>query len=167
MKKIHTIITVCLMLLTLTQAQAKPDLSLHTLQGQTIPLQSLKGKWVMIHYWASWCDICVNEIDTFNRFYKKHQEQVALFAVNMDEVSQSEQQHLSEQYHLQFPSLLQGHTPPFDGKELTVVPATLVYSPEGSFQSVYYGMQTLTQLRTIIGLTHQSKSTNKAKTDIL
>ena len=105
----------------------------------------------MLHYWASWCDICIEEIHTFNQFYKKYQNQVALFAINMDEVSQSEQQQLSAQYHLHFPSLLQGQTPPFDGKELGVVPATLLIAPDGSIQSTYYGMQTMASLQTMIG----------------
>ena len=46
------------------------NIILKDVTGHSIPFDSLKGKWVVINYWASWCQPCVNEIKDLNRFYK-------------------------------------------------------------------------------------------------
>lgn len=54
-------------------AQAKaPDVSFTNLKGEKIALQSLRGKVVMVNFWATSCTTCVHEmpqmIDTYNKY---------------------------------------------------------------------------------------------------
>ena len=51
---------------------AQSETVLHNLQGEDIAFSSLKGKWVFINYWASWCQPCIDEIAELNRFYEKN-----------------------------------------------------------------------------------------------
>jgi len=54
-------------------------------QGDNISFSSLKGKWVYIHYWANWCQPCLEEIAAFNQFYDRYQHKnIAVFGVNYD-----------------------------------------------------------------------------------
>ena len=40
--------------------------------GQTVDLSQFKGKVVLLHYWATWCEPCVSDIGTIKQLYAKH-----------------------------------------------------------------------------------------------
>lgn len=114
--------------------------------GQKIPFSSLKGKWVMINYWASWCQPCLDEIAELNAFYKKNKAKVALFAVNFDGASLEEQLYLVQRYDIQYPSLAKNPGRQLGLGEIQGVPATFIFNPEGRLQKRLYGGQTQASL---------------------
>ena len=85
---------------------SQADVLLKDTLGNTIPFSSLKGKWVLINYWAGWCKTCIDEIPELNRFYQKHeQDSVVLFAVNYDGLPVHQQKKLIQKFNIQYPSL--------------------------------------------------------------
>lgn len=117
------------------------DVTFYTLENDKISWSSLKGKWVFIHYWASWCHICLEEIPTLNKFYKQNKDKVALFAVNYDGISLEEQRALAKQLNIQFPSL--GEDPGFalGLEDMPGLPATFVFNPNQELADALYGAQ--------------------------
>ncbi|MEO7030738.1 MAG: TlpA disulfide reductase family protein [Herbaspirillum sp.] len=57
-------------------AQAKaPNVSFTNLQGQKISLESLRGKVVMVNFWATSCTTCVKEMPQMVETYNKYKAQ--------------------------------------------------------------------------------------------
>lgn len=112
-----------------------------------IPLETLRGKWIFISYWATWCPPCLDEIDVLNQFHQSHQkEDVVLFAVNYDGLSPKEQIALAKTHKLQYPSLIEDPAISLNLGDIPHLPAMFVFNPKGQLQDKQYGEQTLAGL---------------------
>ena len=120
-------------------------------QGEDILFSSLKGKWVFINYWASWCGPCVYEIPLFNAFYEANKTApVAVFAVNYDASSKRQQEQLIKQFDIRYPSLTRQSVATLHLGDIRAVPMTFVFNPEGEWSTTLYGGQTLASLNEVI-----------------
>lgn len=62
-----------------------PEIALPTPEGKEIRLSSLKGKVVLIDFWASWCAPCRQENPNVVRLYKKYKDKgFTVFSVSLD-----------------------------------------------------------------------------------
>lgn len=63
-----------------------PDFTVKDEQGREVRLSDLKGKVVLVHFWATWCPPCVSEFPLLNELYGKlKNSDFVLLAVSMDE----------------------------------------------------------------------------------
>ena len=49
-----------------------PNFTIASFDGKTIPLASLKGKVVVVHFWASWCTSCFDESPLMEQAWQKY-----------------------------------------------------------------------------------------------
>ena len=62
-----------------------PEFELEVLSGGVVTLRELRGKTVLIDFWATWCPPCVREIPELNAFYATHRESgVEVLAISVD-----------------------------------------------------------------------------------
>ena len=130
---------------------SQAEVLLKDTHGQSTPFSALKGKWVLINYWAGWCQSCVDEIPEFNRFYQNHKnDPVALFAVNFDALPLFEQKNLIKRFNISYPNLLKDPANDLSLGDITGVPVTFIFNPKGQLVKTLYGGQTAETLDKII-----------------
>jgi peroxiredoxin len=60
-----------------------PDFTLETIDGQTVTLSSLRGKPVILNFWASWCPPCKAEMPAIQHVYEDYRARgLVVLAVN-------------------------------------------------------------------------------------
>lgn len=66
-------------------AQATPVLELQDLDGRQWKLAELRGKVVVLNFWASWCEPCVEELPFLGEIAASEPERLAVLGVNFKE----------------------------------------------------------------------------------
>ncbi|TNF50164.1 MAG: AhpC/TSA family protein [Bacteroidetes bacterium] len=67
-----------------------PEIALKNPMGITLKLSSLRGKYVLIDFWASWCGPCRKENPNVVRLYKKYKDKgFTIFSVSLDQDAQA------------------------------------------------------------------------------
>lgn len=162
MKKMGMWFVVSLFLFVLCGCSSKPTshakkIQFQLLSGKTVPLSSLKGKWVILNYWASWCKPCFKEIPALNTFYKKHKNNIVIYGVNYDKVPTEKIKTLVTLMGIDFPNVLGNPITQFGVDKIAGLPATYIISPTGKLVEKRYGPQTVYQLESLVGLaSHRS-----------
>jgi peroxiredoxin len=67
------------------KGQHAPEFALPTLKGDKVALSSLRGKVVLIDFWAQWCEPCKKELPQLEKLAKEYAGKgVVVLAVNID-----------------------------------------------------------------------------------
>lgn len=69
----------------ITYGDNAPDFTLTDLSGTPVSLSSLKGKVVMLEFWATWCPPCKEAVPELNAIYGRYKERgFVLIGVSVD-----------------------------------------------------------------------------------
>ena len=83
-----------------------PDFQLQSLDGQTVSLGNLRGKPVLINFWATWCPPCRSEMPYMQEIYEEWSDKgLVVLAINTGE-SSSKVRGFLESHGFSFPVLL-------------------------------------------------------------
>ena len=63
-------------------ADMAPEIELPNLQGSTTKLSSLRGKYVVIDFWGSWCIWCIRGIPNMKTYYAKYKDKMEILGVD-------------------------------------------------------------------------------------
>jgi len=122
-----------------------PDFELTNLANESIKLSELRGKIVVINFWATWCEPCKVEMPFFEELFRNSQSTVEILAVNFDESPQQVEQFVNE-YKLSFPVLLDPGGTVQNSYRVRGYPTTFVVDEAGLIQFHHIGLITESQL---------------------
>ena len=66
-----------------SENQPAPDFTVTNSDGKEIKLSDLKGKPVVINFWATWCHYCKVEMPDIELMYQKYGDEIEFMIVNM------------------------------------------------------------------------------------
>lgn len=129
-----------------------PPFSSMDLEGKQVRLKDYKGKGVLINFWASWCNPCVNELPLLNEAYKL--AGVDMLAINVGEKSGAVQKFV-ERYELEFPIVMDSDLKIKQAYQVVGMPLTLLIDEEGTIIDRHEGE--LTEMEDILKLMNRIK----------
>lgn len=117
--------------------------ALHDTKGNPIEVSSLKGKWVIVNYWAAWCDSCLKEIPELNSFYEHTQDKnIVLYGVNYDRMPMNDLQAAIDKTHIIYPVVLEDPAETWPLYGIDVLPVTFIIDPNGKVVKRIVGANT-------------------------
>ncbi|MDP2675194.1 MAG: redoxin domain-containing protein [Dehalococcoidia bacterium] len=116
-----------------------PDFLLATLDGGDLRLSDLRGKGVIVNFWATWCAPCRKEMPQFVAAYDRYKgEGLEVVAVNVQE-SPSIIRPFAADFGMKFPVVLDKRSSVSDSYRLSGLPMTYFIDREGVIRSVFQG----------------------------
>ncbi len=112
-----------------------PDFSLTTFDGQNISLSELRGKPVIINFWASWCIPCRTEAPILERAWNDYRERgVVILGVDYVDTEDAAKKFIQE-YGMTYPNGPDLGTRISQTYRITGVPETYFVTREGNMLS--------------------------------
>jgi len=117
---------------------AAPEFSLAVFHGESLSSSQLRGKKVILTFWATWCPPCLSELKELENYQKSHPEIVMLAAVSE---STDAKQIETVMHEKKLKSLRIGFAPSqlWDQYGVNGVPSTFVIDENGFVRIQHYG----------------------------
>lgn len=116
-----------------------PGFALQTLSGHQISLAHLRGKVVIVNFWATWCSACKSEVPRLSRWYRQmHGRGVDIVGIDVQEDPHSVSAY-ARRYHMPYPILLDGSGAVSAHYDVAFLPKSLIIDPRGVVRNVKLG----------------------------
>lgn len=126
-----------------------PPFALRTTQGVLVDLLALRGKPVVINFWATWCIPCAVEMPELQAVYAELGGQFHLLGINLGEPLDAVR-HWANRYQLTFPLLLDEDLAVSSAYRLRAQPSTYIIAPDGSIVAAFFGPVSADALRSTL-----------------
>ena len=66
-----------------------PDFTLKDLEGNDLALSSLRGKYVVLDFWGSWCGWCIKGIPEMKKYYEKYSAKLEILGIDCNDTEKA------------------------------------------------------------------------------
>ncbi len=116
-----------------------PNFTLKSSGGGNVKLSELRGRVVLVNFWATWCTPCKEELPYFNTLYRRYRNLgLEILGVNVDKVA-SQASQMSTALGLSFPVLLDPSGDTSTLYQIRSMPTTFVVAKDGTLRHVHWG----------------------------
>ena len=120
------------------------DFTLTDLQGKAWTLQSLKGKVVLVNFWATWCPPCRKEMPDLDALYQKYKDRGLIVLAISDEDAAKVRPYIQE-HNVSYPVLLDPGRKVNEAFQVEGIPKSFVYDRSGKLAAQAIDMRTKQQ----------------------
>jgi thiol-disulfide isomerase/thioredoxin len=116
------------------------DFELSTIEGRKVKLSDLKGKVVMVNFWATWCQPCIKEMPLFVKTYEKYKDRgFEILAISVDDLEDRPKiTSLASRLNINFPVLYdEGIAKLYQAKSF---PTTVFIGKDGNIRYQNFGL---------------------------
>ncbi len=144
----------CLLLLicslVLVGCQKKSD-GIDT-NGKPVSISDYRGKWVVINYWATWCEHCTHEMPELQTLAKKYPDKVCVLGVNFDGATLDEIHKTQKKTGITYPLLQRLSLEEYGIDPIESLPVTFIFCPQGILRATLRGPQTALKIAQLTNL---------------
>jgi len=116
-----------------------PEITLKNLQGQEMRLSELRGKIVLLNFWATWCKPCKDEMPAMQASYDKLRDQgLVVLAVNELEDTEKVIEHVQKHGHT-FPVVMDHDNVVANRYGVVGLPASFIVDRQGIVREKIFG----------------------------
>jgi len=127
------------------------NFTLSDLQGKTWTLQELKGKVVLVNFWATWCPPCRKEMPDLEKLYKEFAGQ-GFVVLSISDEDLAKVRPFIEKGRFSYPVLLDPGRKVNDEFVVEGIPKSFVYDRDGKLVAQSIDMRTEHQFREMLAL---------------
>jgi len=118
---------------------AMPALVVDTMDGGRFDLAEHRGNWVVINFWATWCNPCLKEIPDLDAF-DKSREDVEVIGLAYEEIEKGDMLAFLKEHVISYPiALIDVYAPPADFETPRGLPMTYLIAPDGRVARKFLG----------------------------
>lgn len=133
-----------------SSVKAAPDFKAQDKNGNWVSLSQLRGKPVLINFWATWCGYCKAEMPSFQKMYDAYGDDVHFLMVNMTDGKRETKEKAESYLQAQgftFPAYFDISQEAYAKYKVYSLPATYFIDGNGTIASVVNGMTNETVLK--------------------
>ena len=114
------------------------NFELAKLDGGNLALANLRGRWVIINFWATWCVPCREEMPYLQELSSRYPNQLTVIGINQREDATLVKSFVDE-LQLDFPILLNPDDETLLSYQVMGLPRTAVVDPNGALDALFLG----------------------------
>jgi len=119
---------------------AAADFSVTTIDGRSIRLSAMRGKVVLVNYWATWCPPCRAEVPDLIRLQAKYQDRLVVIGVSEDEGGLELVKRFTRDHGINYPIVMSSPALAKVFPGVTSLPTTFVLDREGRVVQRHIGL---------------------------
>ncbi len=127
--------------------RAAPDSRLPKLTGaDSLALADLRGQYVLMNFWASWCGPCRDEVPALERIHERYAGfGLTVLGVTVNDLPEDSRA-FAREYGIDYPNVIGDDRMTEDYRLSPWIPTTLLISPDGRILREWSGPQTEAEL---------------------
>ena len=126
-----------------------PEFTLRDISGKTWTFQSLRGKVVLVNFWATWCPPCRKEMPDLQALYDRYKDQGFVVLSISDEEAAKVSPFITER-NISYPVLLDPGRKVNEAFVVEGIPKSFVYDREGKLVAQSIDMRTRSQFQQML-----------------
>ena len=128
-----------------------PNFTVYDLENKPVKLADLKGKVVILDFWATWCPPCLEEIPHFKKLHRQYSGQgLVILGVSLDEAGRDHVKEFMKENSIPYPIAMSNEKIVEDFGGIRGIPTTFVIDRDGKIVSKLVGYHDLEEFESLI-----------------